>query len=60
MANNPYALPDGSPKPGQVFNWFEFNQAEYERYLETLSKEERETVVARKRDIQRRMQSEVG
>jgi hypothetical protein len=60
MSKNPFALPNGEPIPGKYGEWWRWRDENWKEYLATLSEDEREVLLRRKRAISRRMASEAG
>ncbi|MPR32394.1 hypothetical protein [Salmonirosea aquatica] len=57
---NPYADQDGKPLPGKIADFLEWSDQQYERYLTTLSNEEREKEVRLREKRQARIQSQIS
>lgn len=57
---NPYADQDGKPLPGKIADFLEWYDQQYERYLATLSEEEREKEVRLQKKRQERVESQIS
>ena len=55
---NPFSRPDGSPLPGKLVEWSEWQKKDAQRRLDAMEPEARDELLKRWAELQRRWQSE--